>query len=81
MKATTLGLGRRVGAIMALRLARLILRGCMALYQRHAIPRSVLRAGLAITKCLERVGTLFALGRRKQAQPLSDKEEANDRVD
>ena len=85
MKATTLGLGlglgRRVGAIMALRLARLVLRGSVALYQCRAIPRSALRVGLAVTKALEQAGALLVLGRRKQAQPLSNKEDSNDRVD
>jgi hypothetical protein len=64
VKVAAFGLGHRLGAIIVLRLARLVLRASVALYQRRAIPRSALRAGLSITQALERVGALLALGRR-----------------
>ena len=79
---TTLGFCRRLGAIMALRFARLVLRGSVTLYQRRAIPRFVLRAGLAVTRALEHAGALFALGRqRAPAQASPKREETNDRID
>jgi hypothetical protein len=77
-----LGLCRRAGAIVALNLARLVSRGSLTLYHRGAMPRSALRAALSLTGALEQAGALFALGRRRLAgQPLSNKENVNDRFD
>jgi hypothetical protein len=73
---------RRVGAIMTLKLASLVLRGSAALYRRRAIPRSVLQAALSATKILEQVGARLVLGRRRMTLPqLSNKEASHDRVD
>jgi hypothetical protein len=78
---TTLGPTRRAGAILALKLARLVLGVSTALYQRRAIPQPLLRAALSATGALERVGGLFVRGRRSGArQPLSNQDDRNDHL-
>ncbi len=79
---TSLGPGRRVAALVALKLARLVLRGGTALYRHRAISRSVLRAVLSASQALERAGALLAFGRRRNRWQLSfNKEQENDRLD
>jgi hypothetical protein len=78
---TTLGPGRRMGALMALKLASLVLRGGTSLYQRRAIPRSTLRVMLTASQMLERAGMLFAFGRRRSSRKLpTNKDWDNDRI-
>ena len=75
----TLGPTRRVGAILALKLARLVLGVSTALHQRRAMPRPLLRAALSATGALERVGALFVRGRRSaRGQPLPSQDDFND---
>lgn len=81
MTVTSLDPGRRVGAIAAFRLASLLLRGGMALYQRRTISRPVLWAMLSAAQALERTGVFLAFGRRASWQPPMSKCDKNDRID
>jgi hypothetical protein len=78
---TTLSPTRGAGAILALKLARLVLGVSTALHQRRAMPRPLLRAALSATGALERVGALFVRGRRSAArQPLSNQDDCKDHL-
>jgi hypothetical protein len=48
---------RRLIALSLFRLASMVLRGTTRLYERHAIPRSGVKAGLSISGALERGAT------------------------
>jgi hypothetical protein len=63
---TILGPSRRVGALIALKLASALLRGGTALYQRGAMPRLLLRAVLSVSQALERAGVRVAFGRKSK---------------
>lgn len=76
MTVTALKPGRRVGALVALKLASALLRGGTSLYRRSAIPRPLLRAVLSASQALERAGALMAFGgRNKWQRSLNQKEE------
>ena len=76
MTVTALKSGRRVAALIALKLASALLRGGTTLYRRGAIPRPLLRAVLSASKALERAGALVAFGRKnKWRRSLNQKEE------
>ena len=63
---TITGPGRRVGALIALKLASALLRGGTALYQRGAMSRHLLRAVLSVSQALEHAGVRMAFGRKNQ---------------
>ncbi|WP_063695256.1 hypothetical protein [Bradyrhizobium embrapense] len=63
---TTLGRGRRWGAIVLLRMASAVLRSATALYLKRTISAAGLRAALSVARSFERTGALIALGRRSR---------------
>lgn len=63
---TTLGRGRRWGAIVLLRMASAVLRSATVLYLKRTISAAGLRAALSVARSFERAGALIVLGRRSR---------------
>lgn len=78
---TTLGRGRRWGAIVLFRLASAILRGATALYQRRVISGADLRTALSMARCVERTGARVVLGRPSQPAFIKTRDENNGGLD
>ena len=82
MIGAALGRGRRWGAIVLLRLAGVILRGAIALYQRRAISGAELRAALSAARFFERAGAVVALGKKSRLEAATPgKEDKDDHID
>ncbi|PDT78132.1 hypothetical protein [Bradyrhizobium sp. C9] len=78
---TTLGRGRRWGAIVLFRLAGAILRGATALYQRRVISGADLRTALSVARCVERTGARVVLGRPSQPAFIETGDDDNGGLD
>ncbi|WP_342725046.1 hypothetical protein AAFG07_39960 [Bradyrhizobium sp. B097] len=78
---TTLGRGRRWGAIVLFRLASAILRSATALYQRRVISGADLRTALSMAQCVERAGARVVLGSTSQAAFIRTRDEDNGGLD
>ncbi|UGY19246.1 hypothetical protein [Bradyrhizobium septentrionale] len=78
---TAPGRGRRWGAIVLLRLARAILRGATALYQRRVISDAGLRSALSMVRCVEWAGGRVLLGRASQQVFIKTRDEENGGID
>jgi hypothetical protein len=65
---------RRWVAIGLFRLASLILRYAMMLHRRQQLSLLGLRTALSVTRLLERLGALLALGQRRHKRQKSNEE-------